>query len=141
MRIAFLVSALGLSAVVAFANDVPRFQVDPLWPQTLPNNWIMGQAAGIAVDAQDHVWVIQRPRSLTNDEKAATLSPPTSKCCAPAPPVMEFDRDGKLLRAWGGPGQGYDWPQNEHGVSIDHKGFRSEERRVGKEGGWRGARA
>src|SRR5262245_30903507 len=91
--------------------------------QTLPNNWIMGQAAGVAVDAEDHVWVIQRPKSLTNDEKAATLNPPTSKCCAPAPPVMEFDPSGKLLRAWGGPGEGYDWPQNEHGVSIDPKGF------------------
>src|SRR5882724_6995079 len=116
MRIAFLVSALGLTAAVAFANDVPRFQVDASWPQTLPNNWIMGQAAGIAVDAQDRVWVIQRPRSLTNDEKAATLNPPTSKCCAPAPPVIEFDQDGNLVQAWGGPGQGYDWPQQEHGI-------------------------
>ena len=62
-------------------------------------------------------------KSLTNDEKAATLNPPTSRCCAPAPPVMEFDQDGKLARAWGGPGEGYDWPQNEHGISIDYKGF------------------
>ena len=123
MRIAFLVSAIVLAATPALANDAPRFQVDASWPQTLPNNWIMGQAAGIAVDAQDHVWVVQRPRSLTNDEKAASLNPPTSKCCVPAPPVMEFDPDGKLVRAWGGPGQGYDWPQNEHGVSIDPKGF------------------
>src|SRR4051794_15033182 len=122
MRIAFLVSAIVLTATPAFANDAPRFQVDPSWPQTLPNNWIMGQAAGIAVDAQDHVWVVQRPRSLTNDEKAASLSPPTSKCCVPAPPVMEFDPEGKLVRAWGGPGEGYNWPQNEHGVSIDPKG-------------------
>jgi hypothetical protein len=107
----------------AFAEDAPRFQVNPSWPKTLPNNWIMGQAAGVAVDAQDHIWVLQRPASLTNDEKAATLNPPTSKCCSPAPPVMEFDQDGNLIQAWGGPGQGYDWPQSEHGISIDYKGF------------------
>jgi DNA-binding beta-propeller fold protein YncE len=128
MRTALVLSALALPAVAvsttaAFADDVPRFQVDASWPQPLPNNWIMGQAAGVSVDAQDHVWVIQRPRTLTDDEKAATLQPPTSKCCAPAPPVMEFDQDGKLLHAWGGPGAGYDWPENEHGVSIDPKGF------------------
>ena len=123
MRAALLLSAIALVAPPAFADEIPRFQVDASWPQTLPNNWIMGQAAGVAVDAEDHVWVVQRPKSLTNDEKAATLNPPTSKCCAPAPPVMEFDPSGKLLRAWGGPGEGYDWPQNEHGVSIDPKGF------------------
>src|SRR3954470_24226005 len=83
----------------------------------------MGQAAGLAVDADDHIWVIQRPKTLTADEKAATLNPPTSKCCAPAPPVLEFAQDGTLLRSWGGPGQGYDWPQNEHGIHIDPKGF------------------
>jgi hypothetical protein len=108
MRAALLLSAIALVAPPAFADEIPRFQVDASWPQTLPNNWIMGQAAGVAVDAEDHVWVIQRPKSLTNDEKAATLNPPTSKCCAPAPPVMEFDPSGKLLRAWGGPGEGYD---------------------------------
>src|SRR5262249_51138669 len=72
MRTAILLSAIAFATPAAFANDIPRFQVDPSWPQTLPNNWIMGQAAGVAVDAQDHVWVIQRPKSLTNDEKAAT---------------------------------------------------------------------
>jgi hypothetical protein len=122
MRMACTLFVVAL-AMPAFAEEAPRFQVDPSWPKTLPNNWIMGQAAGVAVDAQDHIWVIQRPTSLTNDEKAATLNPPTSKCCAPAPPVMEFDQDGNLVQAWGGPGQGYDWPQQEHGISIDYKGF------------------
>jgi len=107
----------------ALAEDAPKFQVDPSWPKTLPNNWIMGQASGVAVDAQDHIWVIQRPRSLTDDEKAASFDPPRAKCCKPAPPVMEFDQEGNLLRAWGGPGQGYDWFENEHGINIDYKGF------------------
>src|SRR2546427_96766 len=101
------------------ANGVaPRFQVDPWWPKPLPNNWLMGQAAGVAVDRHDHVWVIQRPRSLTEDERGATLNPPRSLCCAPAPPVLEFDTDGTLLRSWGGPGACYAWPLNEHGVFV-----------------------
>lgn len=105
------------------AEEPPAFRIDPAWPKPLPNNWIMGQAAGVAVDAQDHVWVIQRPRTLTDDEKAASLNPPRTRCCVPAPPVLVFDQDGSLIKSWGGPGQGYDWPQNEHGIHIDHKGF------------------
>ena len=123
MKIAPTLIACVLLAAPAIAADVPKFQVDPSWPKTLPNNWIMGQASGVAVDAQDHVWVIQRPRTLTDDEKAASFNPPRTKCCVPAPPVMEFEPDGKLIRAWGGPGEGYDWPENEHGINIDHKGF------------------
>lgn len=121
-----LVSSLFAGALMiapAFAEEWPKFQVDPSWPKTLPNNWIMGQASGVAVDAQDHIWVIQRPRTLTDDEKAASFNPPRAKCCKPAPPVMEFDQEGNLLRAWGGPGQGYDWFENEHGINIDYKGF------------------
>ena len=122
MRIACTLFVVSLT-MLAFAEEPPHFQVDPSWPKTLPNNWIMGQAAGVAVDARDHIWVLQRPTSLTNDEKGASLTPPTSKCCAPGPPVMEFDQDGNLVQAWGGPGQGYEWPQSEHGISIDYKGF------------------
>jgi hypothetical protein len=60
-------------------------------------------------------WIIHRPKSLLDDEKGATQNPPATKCCTAAPPVMEFDPDGNLLRSWGGSGQGYDWPQSEHG--------------------------
>ena len=73
-----------LSIAPVFADDLPKFQVDASWPKTLPNNWIMGQAAGVAVDAHDHIWVIQRPRTLTDDEKAATFNPPRTKCYVPA---------------------------------------------------------
>ena len=123
MKIVPSLFVCALSITTAFANDFPRFQVDASWPKPLPNNWIMGQAAGVAVDAQDNVWVIQRPRTLTDDEKAATFNPPRTKCCVPAPPVMQFDPEGNLLKAWGGPGQGYDWFENEHGINIDYKGF------------------
>lgn len=101
----------------------PRFQVDTSWPRPLPHGWILGQVSGIATDADDHIWVLQRPGSLTDDERGATLSPPQSICCAPAPPVLEFDAAGTLLRSWGGKAAGYDWPQNEHGIHVDAKGF------------------
>ena len=114
MRTAVLVSAIVLAATPAAADDAPRFQVDASWPQTLPNNWIMGQAAGIAVDAQDHVWVVQRPDLTTTRGRAQSAD---QQMLRTAPPVMEFDPDGKLVQAWGG-GRGYNWPQNEHGVST-----------------------
>jgi hypothetical protein len=122
MRASIVTAAL-MASSTALAADPPQFQVDPFWPKPLPNNWILGQVAGIAVDAQDHVWIIQRPRTLTDDEKGATLNPPRSKCCAPAPPVIEFDRNGNVVQAWGGPGAGYDWPKNEHGIRVDPNGF------------------
>ncbi|HEV3157439.1 MAG TPA: hypothetical protein VGZ00_08865 [Candidatus Baltobacteraceae bacterium] len=114
---------LAVAPSPAAQTTVPSFIVDPSWPKPLPNNWILGQVSGIAVDAQDHIWVLHRPDTLTVDERGATLTPPLSKCCVPAPSVLEFDTAGNLLRAWGGPGRGYDWPKNEHGLSIDSKGF------------------
>jgi hypothetical protein len=122
LRLAAILLLVTASAI-ARAAEVPKFAIDASWPQPLPNNWILGQVASIAVDKQDHVWVLHRPRTLTNDEKGATLDPPWSICCVPAPPVLEFDRSGKVIRAWGGPGPGYDWPANEHGLRIDDKGF------------------
>lgn len=105
------------------ATVAPSFRVDTTWPKPLPNNWILGQVSGIATDGQDHIWVLQRPRSLTVDEAGAAQKPPHSKCCVAAPAVLKFDSAGKLLNAWGGPGQGYDWPENEHGIHVDIKGF------------------
>lgn len=79
---------------------VPKFKVDPFWPKPLPNRWLLGQVSGVAVDARDHVWIVQRPRTLTEDERGATLTPPRSVCCVQAPPVMEFDAEGTLVQAW-----------------------------------------
>ena len=98
--------------------DIPRFAVDPWWPKPLPNDWILGQVAGVHVDADDHVWIVQRPRTLTERELGASQEPPLSNCCVAAPPVLEFDLSGNLLRAWGGPADGYDWPRNEHGIHV-----------------------
>jgi len=117
------VSALLGMPAPARAGDIPTFAVDAAWPKPLPNNWILGQVGGITVDWQGHIWMIHRPRSLTDDEKGASLDPPRSKCCISAPPVLEFDADGNLLRAWGGPGEGYQWVGREHGIEVDERGF------------------
>ena len=116
-----IASAILLSAftLAACAQDVPRYQVDPFWPFELPNNWIIGQVGGLAVDREDHIWVLQRPASNTVDEIGASLTPPRSQCCIAAPPVLEFDKQGHLLHFWGGPGEGFDWPKTEHGIYVD----------------------
>jgi hypothetical protein len=116
---AALAALLLVASSSAGAEGVPQFRVDPFWPKPLPNNWILGQIGGIATDRHDHVWVYQRPRTLTDDEKGAAVDPPTSKCCRPAPPVLEFDAEGNLVQAWGGEGSGYDWPRSEHGIFVD----------------------
>ncbi len=90
---------------------VPTFRVDPSWPKPLPNHWILGAVAGVAVDRHDHVWIVHRPSTLQPNE--------TRSIWKAAPPVVEFDADGTLLAAWGGPGDGYEWPQLEHGVTVD----------------------
>jgi hypothetical protein len=105
----------------ALAQSVPQFQVDPFWPKPLPNNWLLGHVAHIAVDANDHVWVLQRPKSLTDDEKGATLKPPRNKCCAPAPSIMEFDAEGNFIQGWGFPDT-KPWVANEHGIWVDRTG-------------------
>ena len=96
---------------------VPRFEVDPKWP-TLPAQWTLGQVAGLDVDSRDHVWIIQRPWSLESDEKAQN---PDAACCTAAPPVMEFDAAGNYVQGWGGEGEGFEWPADEHTIHVDHK--------------------
>jgi hypothetical protein len=105
------------------AENIPQFQYDATWPKALPGNWVLGQVAGVAVDAKDHIWIIHRPWSLTDDEKFATSDPPGASCCAPAPAVVEFDQAGNFVQAWGGPDKDkrYEWPEREHGILIDHK--------------------
>jgi DNA-binding beta-propeller fold protein YncE len=110
-------------AAVAKAGGIPQFLVDPFWPKPLPNNWLLGQVAGIRVDRFDHIWVVQRPGSLDKRDLAAQQNPPQAKCCAAAPPVLVFDQSGNLIRSWGGPGKGYDWPKSEHSVYIDDNDF------------------
>ena len=98
-------------------GDVPQFRVDPFWARELPDNWMLGQVSGIDVDADDHVWVLHRPLTLDARQRGEE-----GMCCVPAPPVIELDPDGNVLRSWGGPGDGYEWPESEHGIHVDHEG-------------------
>ena len=88
------------------AKGTPIFQVDPNWPK-IPNSWVFGPVTSIRVDERDHVWILQRPRSVAPEHKGHE-----------APPVLEYGADGNFLRGWGGPGAGYDWPENEHGFEV-----------------------
>ncbi len=110
------------AAAEAAAIQAPMFEVDPLWPKPLPNHWLLGQTIGVSVDGQDHIWIIHRAGSLEPGETHAVTNPPIAQCCAPAPPILEFDEAGNLLKSWGGPGNGYDWPDSNHGITIDYKG-------------------
>jgi hypothetical protein len=132
LRLASVLLAAILTLAVAAAQSPrpPAFQVDPKWP-TVPNNWVLGEVTSIAVDSSDHIWVLHRPRTIPADRRANA-----------APAVLEFDSAGKLLSSWGpsfAPGasegkgdQGYDWPEREHGIYVDAKGFVW----IGGNGGW-----
>ncbi len=102
------------------SGGVPMFEVDPLWPKPLPNHWVLGSAIGVTVDSEDHIWIIHRGNGNERTELGASTDPPTGECCLPAPNVLEFDQEGNLLNSWGGPGEGYDWPQSNHGITVDH---------------------
>jgi DNA-binding beta-propeller fold protein YncE len=123
---AWEMSATG-SAIAAKPEMVPVFQFDPTWPKPLPKNWVIGSVVGVDVDHKDHVWIVHRPSSLSNDETGAMTAPPSGECCAPAPPIVEFDAAGNYVQGWGGPGEGYEWPRTslkalsccEHGVYVD----------------------
>ena len=119
------------------AQKPPTFKVDPSWPQEMPNHWIMGAVTGVFVDAKQHIWVTHLPETLTEEElyeepwNVAGLDPSKPRpvqlgtCCKAAPPVLEFDQQGKLVQGWG---QGsYDdtsqWPREPHGIFVDHNDF------------------
>ena len=132
----------------AKTGKTPGFVADPSWPQPLPHRWLLGQIGGLYVDRHDHIWVYNRPRTMTSDEAAAEGAVPGTNvagqgfarphgpigdCCIAAPSVLEFDTAGKLLRAWGGPSDpgwlaahcraadGCIWPNSEHGIYVDDK--------------------
>ena len=103
-------------AVEAASEDgFPTYQVDAAWPKPLPNRWLVGAVVGVDVDAQDHVWIVHRPRTLQPNE--------TRSIWSAAPPVIEFDPEGNVVSAWGGPGEGYDWPELEHGIHVTDDGY------------------
>lgn len=115
----------GGSSVASAAGDPPLFQVDPTWPNEMPNNWIMGSVTAVFVDAQDHVWVTHLPETLTPEETSEVQDPPLGTCCTPAPVVIEFDADGNVVQGWGDPSTQdvSQFPRNAHGLFVDHNDF------------------
>ena len=122
---AFTLTAIGPTVFAQGRGAAaPIYRVDPLWPQPLSNHWVFGSITGVAVDAQDHLWVVHRGAdSLEANEKGMMLTPPTSSvCCTAAPFVLELDASGKVVSSFGGPGQGYNWPQSPGSLAVDAKG-------------------
>lgn len=128
----FAIMALGIGqsklqqqavAAAAEGKKAPAFQVDPFWPKPLPNHWILGNVIGVAVDGRDHVYIVHRDQDdIFLDRREIGLKLGGSECCAPAPPVLEFDPEGNLVNAWGGPGEGYTWPASNHGIEVAPNG-------------------
>ena len=130
----FVTSTVGLTLLAACSTGegeqtsgtaqngtmAPMFEVDPLWPKPLPNHWILGSAVGVTVDSEDHVWIVHRQNGNIRTELGAAADPPSGECCLPAPNILEYDQEGNLLSSWGGPGEGYDWPESNHGITADH---------------------
>ncbi len=109
-----------LQAAADRAAEAPMFEVDPFWPQPLPNHWVLGSVVGVGVDSRDHVFIVHRQAPLNErTEIGAAQDPPTGECCVPAPYVLEFDPEGTLVNSWGGPGEGYTWPASNHGITVD----------------------
>ncbi len=122
--------ALGISqdqlqdSATAASNSrvVPHFEVDPFWPKPLPNKWILGSTIGVAVDERDHIYIVHRNDDNNFATQEIGIDSGVAACCTAAPPILEFDIDGNLINAWGGPGAGYTWPSSNHGIEIAPNG-------------------
>ena len=108
----------------AVSNErmVPQFIVDPFWPQPLPNKWLLGRTIGIAIDARDHIYIVHRDQDEMFMSQELGLDRGVAECCTAAPPILEFDLNGNLINAWGGPGDGYTWPSSNHGIEVAPNG-------------------
>src|SRR5579864_4526436 len=126
-------SALGVQPGRAQSapKDMPVYKVDPFWPKPLPHKWILQGIPVMVADKNDDIWVVSRPRDANPDEIGAASTPPRTDCCVPAPAVLEFDTDGNLLKAWGGPDYVPGWPAEgiarpgagaEHAIVVDRQG-------------------
>ena len=98
------------------AQDAPHYKFDSNWPKLpLPNRWWMMGVTGLAVDKDDNVWVLDRPRDIDGTQNYAMLNPPTAECCVPPPAMIHFDKDGNVIGSFD--------PPEGHGMAVDAKGF------------------
>ena len=116
------VFALSPPAFTVQAQDtpVPVYTVDPFWPKVpFPNAWLIQGVPTITTDGNDHIWAISRADDLRPDEAMATYMPPRGDCCVAAPEILEFDAEGNLLNAWGGPDHHPLWPRRPQSIQVD----------------------
>ena len=96
--------AAGRRAVVA-ASPAVRYEEVKDWP-SLPSGVQLGEAAGVAVDANDHVLIFHRPGRGFDTTATTKLTEPT---------VLEVDAEtGKLIGSWGA-----NMFLVPHGITID----------------------
>lgn len=74
-------------------SRAPKYEVDFSWPKPLPDRWVLGGLGGICVDAQNHVFILNRQDVLPDDLNAGRL----------APLVIELDPAGNVVNSWGDP--------------------------------------
>src|SRR5579862_1942890 len=68
-------------------NGAPKYRVDTSWPMPLPQRWVLGAVGAVCVDANDHVFLLNRQEVLDADLDAGEK----------APPVIELDPQGKVV--------------------------------------------
>jgi len=95
------------SAALASAATLPSFSPDTAFLAP-PRHWALGEITSVAVDRHDNVWILHRPYTLSDADRPRA-----------APPILAFDRQGRFLRAFGGPAAGYEWPATEHTLEVD----------------------
>ena len=113
--LALLGGALMTMGAAVHAQTAPTYYVDPSWPKPLPNLWKMGGVTGLAVDADDNVWVYNRPNDLTSLELRAEPDPAIAVCCVRPPSMIHIDKAGNVIGS-------FDAPQG-HGMDVDSEGF------------------
>ncbi len=122
----YALEAVFQDTTVAASNDrmVPKFEVNPFWPQPLPNKWILGRTIGVDIDDRDHVFIVHRDTDDMFMSQELGLDRGNAECCTAAPPILEFDAAGNLVKAWGGASATgeYVWPTSNHGIEVAPNG-------------------
>ncbi|HEY5616366.1 MAG TPA: hypothetical protein VIK60_00390 [Vicinamibacterales bacterium] len=89
--LAIAAAIVGTHVAEAQTRTPPRYQADVNWPKPLPNRWVLGGLGGVCVDAQGHVFILNRQDVLENELNTGRL----------APPIIEFDSEGNVVNSWG----------------------------------------
>jgi hypothetical protein len=112
----FVTVILLFLALASAQAQIPKYHLDSAWPKPLPNGWVLGEVEGIVEDSEGHIWITHE-RAKVEPHAPGDNSKPVA-----APAVIEFDKAGNLLQAWGGEGYIADWPVKEHDIFVDKKG-------------------